>query len=237
MKLVGTALGALLLSAAASACHRAPPTPGPVASASASPSSSAASLELATDANFPPPVPVALGPSPPGAASTERAERLRELLRGRLPMAQLPLVATDEGVAFSPNQYRLLTTELDTSGGLSALQDKLVATVQPAVLVSGKLDRASLERTSSMRGSFRSCYRRAREEKPTLAGKVSLLVVVAQDGSVSSVWTESAPPDSSMLVGCVKARVLAQLFSSPIGRAQAKLRLQITFTAEPAPAP
>jgi hypothetical protein len=150
-----------------------------------------------------------------------------------LPAAQLPLVETDKGVAFSPNQYRRLTTELDRFGGLSAVQDDLDARVQPAVLVSGTLDSASLERTGAMRGSFRACYRRAREVEPKLAGKVSLLVVVAQDGRVSSVTTESAPPKSSFLQECVKARLLAQLFPRPTGGAQAKLRVQIAFTAAP----
>ncbi len=221
-----------LLLTAMSSCHRATPAPGPAASASASPATSAVSRDFPPDEDAPSPSAVPFGPSPPGAASSERAERLRELLRGRLPAAQFPLVQTDKGVAFSHNQYHRLTAESDALGGLASLQEKLDAKVQPAALVSGKLDRASLERTSRMRGAFRACYRRAREVEPTLSGKLALLVVVAQDGSVSNVTTESAPPKSSLLQDCVKARVRAQLFSSPADGAQAKLRVQIAFTAE-----
>ena len=225
--------------AVSSACNRAP-APATLASSSAS-SSSAAPSSAAPNRDFPPDEQeldeasaLVLGPLPAGVASGDRAEHLRGLLRGQMPVARLPLVETDQGVAFSPRLYSNLTTEVVGGRGLGNIGNG-TATLSPPVVVSGKLDASLLERHArQMRGQFRDCYDRALLDDLKLKGKVSLLFVLDGQGAVSSVAVESAPPGSGSLQSCLKARGLAHQFPSLAEGSQGKFRLQIAFKrAEP----
>lgn len=228
----------LLALGAQGACRRSP-APATTGSSSASPSSVARSSATPTR-DFPPDDPelgaassssLALGPSPPEAASSERAERLRGLLRGQLPAARLPVIETDQGVAFSPNLYDSLTTEVThAAAGLASAEKKLSAALSPPIVVSGKLDASALaQRANVMRAAFLRCYQRAYFDDPKLEGKVSLLFVVDRDGAVPSIAVESAPPRSGSLQSCLKARGMAQLFPSAVEASDAKFRLVVTF--------
>jgi hypothetical protein len=128
-----------------------------------------------------------------------------------------------------PNLYQSLTTEV--AGGLTSV-DPVTITLAPAVLLSGKMSPESLSKTRHMEASFKACYRRARLDEPQLAGKVALIAVVDQQGAVSSVTVEKAPPRSAGLQACLKRRVELTQFDSLGGESQAKLRLQLVLAPE-----
>jgi hypothetical protein len=183
---------------------------------------------------FPPdpeaePPPLDLGPVADSASSTDRRERLVELLRGQTPAEQLLLGHTDPGRAFNPDQFRNLTTSVEVAEKL--LGRRGVASVGQHRLLAGDLAGRPLERVlNAMRAGFRHCYNRALQVDPMLEGLLVLRVGVDGSGAMSKASVVSAPPRSVELKRCVLTRVRASQLDP--GPGPVEFEVPITFAVE-----
>jgi len=184
--------------------------------------------EAAFQGHKPEEVPLLLGPVPASASAAEREQRLKELLSGQTPVERLPLVAVARDVGYDSDLYDSLTTELDTRSPVN-----VTLRVGTATLLSGTLEQELANRvTSAMRGSFRSCFRRALEQNedapPTT--KVDVVLLVNADGSVESAAVEGKrDPGLSQFFYCLTARATAARFDPPPGK-PSRLRFSVDAT-------
>jgi hypothetical protein len=175
------------------------------------------------------PEPLDLGPAANSAPSSERQERLVDLLRGQTPAEQLPLGHTDPGRELDRDQFRNLTTSVQLAEKLPGRRGS--AAVGQHRLLSGDLAGRPLARVlSAMRTGFRHCHNKALRVDPNLEGSFVLRVVVEQNGAMSKVSVVSAPPRSVELKRCVVARVQASQLDPLPGPVE--FELPITFTIE-----
>jgi hypothetical protein len=174
-------------------------------------------------------VPLLLGPAPASVGSAEHEQRLKELLSGQTPAERLPLVATASDVAYDVGLYDSLTTELDTRRPVDVKLN-----VGSATLLSGALEQGLANRvTAGMRGTFRSCYRRAleRDESAPLTQKLDVVLQVNPNGTVESATVEGKQePSLSYFFYCLKARATSAEFTPAPGKLS-RLRFSIDATA------
>jgi hypothetical protein len=81
---------------------------------------------------------------------------------------------------------------------------------------------------ASLRSGFRACYTRALDDDPTMAGRVTLGVTVAPDGTVAKITTSRVEGLSSAVVDCLVARLGPAQFDAP-GPEGGRLQIPITF--------
>jgi hypothetical protein len=104
----------------------------------------------------------------------------------------------------------------------------------------GDLDNATIRRTiGRKRGTLEACYWHAQSADPTLAGDVTFLVTVKQDGFVDvAVGNESPRLAAAGVTRCIKSRLEALDFSGrPPSGGDLQLRLPMSFIEAPPPIP
>ena len=65
--------------------------------------------------------------------------------------------------------------------------------------------------------SIRYCYQRELQREPSLAGKITVRFVIANDGSVSNVSTKSSTLGNAEVEGCINNRFYKMDFPKPKG--------------------
>src|SRR5262249_17989131 len=89
---------------------------------------------------------------------------------------------------------------------------------------------------AGMRAGFRACYQRGLDEKPNIAGSVSVALSVGAQGAVTTVRAAQLGSLSEAVVSCVAARARVAQFDAPDGgSAQVQFRVILQSVPETVP--
>ena len=98
---------------------------------------------------------------------------------------------------------------------------------------SQTIDRGAVNKEiQSHTDKIKGCYEAALKENPKLAGRVSILFVIAEDGSVSEasyLKEKSTLPDQGM-IGCLISQLRGRTFPYPPKGSTAEILFPFTFS-------
>jgi hypothetical protein len=172
-------------------------------------------------------------------------DSLKEGLASALSTKGLDEVIRLSGGAGAGGRGNLGATNTKTLAGTSfrtgtAKASELTATVSgpqvarfapAAPQVDGTLNRMELEKLVSMNaGQLRACYEQALTSNPNLAGKVTVKLVILQNGSPSQVSVADTTMPNRSLEQCIVSRISMWKFPKPTGGAT-PVRFPFIFSA------
>ena len=99
--------------------------------------------------------------------------------------------------------------------------------------VGGGLEAGTVKKKLLMRmGAFKSCYAKALEKKPDVAGKITVTFTISPEGTVGSITAETTFFADAPLLSCIKAKIMPMKFEPPEDGKPAKVEAFLLLKLE-----
>ena len=118
-----------------------------------------------------------------------------------------------DGVADNARDVKSLTDTIGIGGGTAGHGEKDLIAVRPEVAWDPPIVGAGVDTTGitgvvkKKKGQIKACYERELTGDPEIEGKVEVVIVVAADGSVDSVWVVDNTTGNAELGDCITRRI------------------------------
>jgi len=118
-----------------------------------------------------------------------------------------------------------------SSSGTFGARRSVGRVATPKVTVMGSLDRSFIQKTIRRHlNAIRYCYQRALPKNPTLEGKLSVKLVIGEDGSVQSATVATSTLDDESVEQCVVRRFRRMVFPAPAGDGTIVVTYPLSFS-------